>query len=112
MLPEQLLRCPEANRIRSASSTAAFVLQPFGTYGNAGRNAVIGPGLIAWDSSVMKNFPIREGHQIQFRFEAFNLANHPNWDTPGFNLDRADFGKIRNTRTAMRELQFALKYVF
>jgi hypothetical protein len=93
-------------------NTAAFVPQPFGTYGNAGRNAVIGPGLISWDSSVMKNFSIKEGHQLQFRFEAFNVANHPNWDTPGLNLDRPDFGKIRSTRTPMRELQVALKYIF
>jgi hypothetical protein len=60
----------------------------------------------------LKNFRIHETQQLQFRFEAFNLPNHPNWDMPGFFADRVDFGKVRGTRTPMRELQFGLKYVF
>ncbi|MGH9627856.1 MAG: hypothetical protein ACRD7E_05900, partial [Bryobacteraceae bacterium] len=93
-------------------NTAAFAIQPFGSFGNAGRNVVIGPGVIAWDFSALKNFRIHESQQLQFRFEAFNLPNHPNWDMPGFLADRVDFGKVRGTRTPMRELQFGLKYVF
>src|SRR5262249_35125411 len=67
-------------------NTAAFVLQPFGTFGNVGRNTVIGPGLISWDFSTMKHFRVREGHQVQFRFEAFNFPNHPNFGTPELAL--------------------------
>jgi hypothetical protein len=93
-------------------NTAAFAIQPFGSFGNAGRNVVMGPGVIAWDFSALKNFKVHEAQQLQFRFEAFNLPNHPNWDMPGFLVDRVDFGKVRGTRTPMRELQFGLKYVF
>jgi hypothetical protein len=93
-------------------NTAAFSIQPFGSFGNAGRNVVIGPGVIAWDFSALKNFRVHESQHIQLRFEAFNLPNHPNWDMPGFIADRVDFGKVRATRTPMRELQFGLKYVF
>lgn len=91
---------------------AAYALQPFGTLGNSGRNPVILPGVIHWDFSTQKNFRVVEGQQLQFRFEAFNFANHPNWGNPGFELLSSDFGVIRSTRTNMRELQFGLKYVF
>ncbi|MBI3694537.1 MAG: TonB-dependent receptor [Acidobacteria bacterium] len=93
-------------------NTDAFVLQPFGTFGNVGRNTLIGPGLISWDFSTLKNFAIREGHELQFRFEAFNFPNHPNWGNPSTAVNNVNFGKIRGTRTNMRELQFGLKYVF
>jgi hypothetical protein len=57
----------------------AFVLEPFGTLGNVGRNTLIGPGIINFDFAASKDFRIREGHQLEFRFEAFNAPNHPNW---------------------------------
>jgi hypothetical protein len=93
-------------------NTDSFVLQPFGTHGNAGRNTVITPGLIQWDFSVHKDFRFAERHAVQFRFEAFNFPNHPNWGNPDGNVSSSNFGRIRSTRTNMRELQFALKYMF
>jgi hypothetical protein len=66
---------------------------------------------------VLKNFRIMEGHRLQFRFEAFNFPNHPNWGSPGSSWGRnaatpdVGFGRIRGTGT-MRQLQFGLKYVF
>ena len=93
-------------------NTDAFVMQPAGTHGNVGRNTLIGPGIISWDFSALKNVRVREGHQVQFRFEAFNLPNHPNWGLPNASRLSPGFGTIRNTRTDMRDLQFGLKYVF
>ena len=69
--------------------------------------------------SVFKNFPLGgEGKRyLQFRFEAFNFLNHPNWGNPGNTWGSgvkpsATFGVINSTSIAMRQLQFALKYVF
>jgi hypothetical protein len=93
-------------------NTAAFALQPFGQFGNSGRNAVTGPGLMQWDFSVLKDTRIHEGHKLQFRFEAFNFPNHASWNTPVRNISFVDFGKIRSTRTAMREIQLGIKYIF
>jgi hypothetical protein len=93
-------------------NTAAFVLQPFGTYGNVGRNTLIGPTIFSMDGSLLKNFNFTERQYLQFRFEAFNLPNHPNWSNPNTNIFSSGFGSIGGTRTNMRQLQLALKYVF
>lgn len=105
----------------------AFQLQPFGNYGNAGRNVIIGPGVFSWDFSTLKNFYLTERNYVQFRFECFNCANHPNFADPAANLSAnrlnaagipipgtGSFGRISATRPgiAMRQLQFGLKLIF
>jgi hypothetical protein len=93
-------------------NTDAFVIQPFGSFGNVGRNTLIGPRIFTWDASMHKNFNFTEQHYLQFRFEAFNAANHPNWSNPNTSVTSPNFGKITGTRTSMRQLQMALKFVF
>jgi hypothetical protein len=76
-----------------------------------GRNVLTTPGLRQVDFSAMKKFRIRESHSLDFRFEAFNFTNHPNWNSPSADTKSTTFGVINTART-MRELQFGLKYVF
>jgi hypothetical protein len=97
-----------------AFNTSAFVRQANGTYGNVGRNTLIGPSYVRWDFSSLKNFkmPYADGHNLQFRFEAFNMPNHPNWGNPDTNIASPNFGLIRGTRGDMRNLQMALRYTF
>jgi hypothetical protein len=95
----------------------AFALEPFGTFGNAGRNTVPMPGRNDWDFSAIKDFRVAENQSLQFRFEGFNFANHPNWGNPGLLWGQnakpsSSFGVISSTAIAMRQLQFGLKYVF
>jgi hypothetical protein len=80
--------------------------------GNAGLNTLLTPNTRQWDFSATKNFKFLERHTIQFRFEAFNLLNHPNWNSPSSSvLTPQTFGVITSART-MRQLQFGLKYSF
>ena len=68
----------------------AFVVPPgyngdWGTpenIGTVGRNALRGPAFFQWDLSAMKNIPIKEGVQLQFRADVFNILNHPNFANP------------------------------
>src|SRR5262249_13177159 len=91
----------------------AFARVPLYTYGTVGRNTMTGPNLLQWDFSAMKNFALPfEGHKVQFRFEAFNFANHPNFSIPNASLLGASFGKITSTANDMREIQLSLKYIF
>jgi hypothetical protein len=82
------------------------------TFGNLGRNAVIGPGVWNFDVGVYKNFYLFEKHRVQFRAELFNLPNHTNLDLPGGTFGTAQFGKIAGTSTDARDIQFALRYQF
>jgi hypothetical protein len=92
---------------------AAFSVAPEGTFGNVGRNTLIGPGLFNFDASLLKNFVFHEGKYVQFRWEAFNAINHPNWANPNTNAnDKTNFGSITGTRSNMRQMQLALKLVF
>jgi hypothetical protein len=93
-------------------NTAAHVLQPFGTFGNVGRNTLIGPGIFNWDASLLKDFSFTETHRLQLRWEAFNVPNHPNWSNPNTNVTSPGYGSIGGTRTNMRQMQLALKYIF
>ncbi len=98
---------------------AAFTTPVPGGFGNISRNRFMGPHNTFWDASALKNFRIREGQELQFRAEAFNIANHPAWGLPNANWGSRDplkpaanFGTITGTTTAMRQMQFGLKYVF
>ena len=94
-------------------NTQAFVLQPIYQFGNAGRNTIIGPAGFVLDSTLQKDFRMpKEGHEVQFRWEAYNLLNHPVWGFPNTSLSSPSFGRITSTAGSMRQMQFALKYVF
>jgi len=63
-------------------NTSCFVAPAQFTYGNAGRDIVIGPGLNNFDATFQKNFAIRERMQLQFRADMFDFFNHPNLNAP------------------------------
>jgi len=103
----------------------AFIAPPsaLGFYGNLGRDIFIGPGLATWDFSVLKNVPLREGLNLQFRAELFNLLNRANFNTPNlivFTPPTAanpsglsgTAGAITSTSTTSRQVQFALKLIW
>jgi hypothetical protein len=82
------------------------------TYGNAGRNSLIGPGRTNLDMSLMKIFPVREAMQFQFRFEAFNIFNHPQFGYPNANIGNAQAGQITSIVGTARNLQASLRFQF
>ncbi len=94
-------------------NTDAFEFQPLGTFGNAGRNIVIGPGIFNFDMSIIRNFRLTTSKSLQFRLEAFNALNQPVWNDPNMSMaNLALFGTINSTRKPMRELQLGVKFVF
>jgi len=92
-------------------NTSAFAISPYGTFGNAGRNILTGPGFSSVDVSVIKNTSIREGLNLQFRAEFFNLLNSPNFFLPDGFLGSPAFGRVLAAGTP-RRLQFGLKLLF
>jgi carboxypeptidase family protein len=92
-------------------NTSAFALPAPFSFGNSGRNIVFGPGLANLDLSLQKSWNIRENQMIQFRCDAFNAFNHPNFNLPGRIFGASNFGVITSAQDA-RELQFALRWLF
>jgi hypothetical protein len=108
---------------------AAFVEAPAGQFGNVGRDTAIAPGIFSINAEVHKNFvmPYNEHHRLQFRAEAFNILNHPNFGGPNANIlagapipgqpanaPHLGFGTITSLASGipMRQLQLGLKYSF
>jgi hypothetical protein len=92
-------------------NTGAFEFPFPGTFGNAGRNILEGPGYQNVNMSLLKNTKLTERVNLQFRAEAFNLFNHPNFNLPDNFLGSPTFGRITSARDP-RHIQFGLKLLF
>jgi len=84
------------------------------TFGNAGRNSLIGPGQNVLDASLRKEFAITESQRLEFRAEFFNALNHPNFAQPDNFIDDGPgvAGTISSVAIPTRQIQFGLKYRF
>jgi hypothetical protein len=101
---------PSAERWFDAS---CFTVPAVGTFGNAGRNILVGPGLTNVDFSIFKSFSVIADHLLQFRLEVFNTFNHVNLGQPNATIDAPlTVGRISTTATDARQIQLALKYTF
>ena len=96
-----VLRNPALSQ-RSADrwfDTTAFAVPPFGSFGNAGRNILTGPGYQNVNVSVIKTTGLGEHVPLQFRAEAFNLLNRVNLDLPDIFLGSPTVGKIQSAQS-------------
>jgi hypothetical protein len=92
-------------------NTSAFAMPAFGSFGNAGRNILEGPGLAVFNISLVKNIGITEGTRLQFRVESFNLFNRTNYNLPDNFFGSPTFGQILSAQNP-RHMQFGLKFLF
>jgi hypothetical protein len=103
---------------------AAFVLPAAGTFGDVGRNELIGPDLRTVDLSLSRRFGWRRAGQdggVELRIEVFNVFNRANFGPPslvafaGMADNEAvlpSFGQIRTTVTAARQAQIGIRIVY
>jgi hypothetical protein len=112
---------PGGRRINSA----AFEAPPSGQEGNLGRNQVRALGAWQQDFALRREFPVHENLRLQFRVEAFNIYNHPNFGSIQTSLTAPNFGEATNTLNQQlggisqlyqiggpRSLQLAMKVIF
>jgi hypothetical protein len=90
---------------------SAFALPAAFTFGNAPRNVLRGPKLVTTDLSLMKNFRIGAGAQLQFRAEIFNVFNNVNYGNPNGVFNSTSFGRI-SSAGSMRQVQLGGKVFF
>jgi hypothetical protein len=86
---------------------------------NCDNNKVVLPGFNNHDLSIFKNFPMRHGQKMQFRWEIYNLFDSLSFnevDTSAIfdangNQTDTNFGKVTSARNE-RRMQFSLRYLF
>jgi hypothetical protein len=110
---------PADYNVPSNQLNLAAFSTPVGQYGNLGRNVLIGPGAVNFDTSLFKDFALTERQKVQFRAEFFNIFNHPQFSNPNAALNNLPFfGQTTSTVSTIegfhtnRQIQFALRYSF
>jgi hypothetical protein len=100
---------------RTNCSPDQYGFLPF-AYGNSGRNILDAPGLANINVSLQKNWAVAERKTVQFRWEVFNIFNHPNFVLMNNDFNESAAGYLTSVAATgtggPRIMQFALKYLF
>jgi Carboxypeptidase regulatory-like domain/TonB dependent receptor/TonB-dependent Receptor Plug Domain len=112
-IPGQTYKLPgDQQSTNEYFNIAAFSQPAAGAFGNVGKNTVIGPPLTNLDLVVSRMIAIRERFKLEFRGEAFNVANHSNYLLVGRIINTpATFGKVLS-QLDPRQIQLGLKLIF
>jgi hypothetical protein len=102
---------PATRTLGAWFNASAFAVQPAGTFGDLGRNAVYGPGAINWDMALYRTFTVKERWRLNFKAEFFNIMNHANWSNPTTSNTSSTFGEITSFGSP-RNIQFSTKLLF
>jgi hypothetical protein len=114
---------PGTNGVPAPDSTGEDDFESL--YGNTGRNSFRGPFQVRFDMSLSKMFQFKERYLLKFEADAFNIFNHPDFDTPNSNVDffpnfvgppqippQGSLGVIQHTIGSPRFLQLSLHLAF
>lgn len=102
-----------------ADPVPAWAGGPNQGFGNARKDAILGPGRTNFDTSLYKSFAVTEGSHFELRFESFNTFNHTEFNNMGYQMDRdyqsgalsGNFSQITTTWDP-RTLELGGKFVF
>lgn len=90
---------------------SAFVAPDYGFFGDVSNGTIRGPGYTSFNVSLYRTFTIIDRLSTEFRAEAFNVANHPNFINVDTGLDDGSYGHVTSAGDP-RILEFALKVLF
>ncbi len=101
---------PGGSVLRTYGGQTFAIAPPF-TFGNAGRNSLIGPAFVSLDAVLSRRVPMARARNIELRLEMFNVLNRTNLRLPDTFVDRATFGQSLTAFPA-RQVQLAARYTF
>jgi hypothetical protein len=104
--------CPAGAVVLSNGTPCAWQTPPANTYGNAARSVLYGPSTKDWDISLQRAFKLYESKSLNFKFDAFNAFNTPNFSTPNAAIGSATAGQITGTVNDNRDLQASATLYF
>ena len=106
------LRGSFSNKAIADSQGRLLLVNPApGTLGNLGLKWIEGPPVLGLDVNLIKRVKISETKDFEFRVDAVNVLNHPNFDNPNVNINSLDFGRI-TTATGNRRFVMNLRLNF
>jgi hypothetical protein len=109
--PNQVAPYHRVGKLDEWFDTTSFQAPAYGFFGDASNGTIREPAYSSVNASLYKTFPIHERYNFQLRAEAFNIANHPNFDAVSTGLGSGNFGAVTGARDP-RILEFAGKFVF
>jgi hypothetical protein len=90
---------------------AAFTVPASGTYGDAGRNTIPGPGTFGLNTAFARSFTMAERRRIEFRLEANNVLNHVNYTNYYTVVNAVNYG-LPSSASGMRTIQAVVRLRF
>jgi hypothetical protein len=106
------LRGSFSNKAITDSQGQLLLVNPApGTLGSLGLKWIEGPPVLGLDVDLIKRVRIAETKELEFRVDAVNVLNHPNFDNPTVNINSLDFGRI-TTATGNRRFVMNLRLNF
>jgi hypothetical protein len=99
--------------VKNADGSSIFTAPPKNTFNMQPnvRSRIHNPGFQNWNIGLYKKFAINERTGFQFRAQAFDAFNHPNWNAADFNPTSATFGKV-TAKSNERNIQLSLRFYF
>jgi hypothetical protein len=97
---------------RAAAPGQVFTNPGVGQLGTLARRIFNGPAFKNIDAALQKRTNITERQYIDFRAEMFNATNTVSFNTPDYNINNTNFGRITTTQSGRRIVQFSLYYRF
>jgi hypothetical protein len=109
--PNEVLPYSKVGKLDEWFNTKAFAAPEYGFFGDAGNGVIRGPGYTSFNVALYKSWPLYRRLRMQFRAEAFNVANRPNFEAVDTSLGDASYGQVTSAGDP-RILEFALKTIF
>ncbi len=101
-----------AETVEQWFNPAAYTRVTSGTFGNAGRNQLRGPGWLSVDMSAQRRIDVTSRVNATLRLDVFNLFNRANFGLPDANIVNATAGVISNLAGDPRVMQLSLRIAF
>jgi trimeric autotransporter adhesin len=92
-------------------NTAAFTIPASGTFGDAGRNTIVGPGTIQLNVGITKNIPLKDMMALEFSAQATNFVNHVNFASIDTIVNSPTFGQVVGVGS-MRKITMSTRFRF
>ena len=111
-VPNRIAETDGERTVDNWFNVSDFQVVPAGTFGNAGRNILRGPGWMTIDVSLQRRIAIRNSLAATLRYDVFNLTNRTNFGNPNVDVTASNRATITSLAGDPRSMQFSIRLEF